>query len=258
MTFAGSNGKIVGRKSERKNGGTGFPPFSMYKGIRGTGPKERKSDMELAKKTCEAFVEELASGAPVPGGGGASALVGALGAALGNMVGSLTVGKKKYAAVEADILHLKERASMLQNAFLELIDADAEGFAPLAAAYSMPKETPEQREEKARVMESALKDACAAPFAILERCSEALDVIGEFAGKGARLAVSDAGVAALLCRAAAQGASLNVYVNTKLMADRAFAGELNARTERLTALCAHKADEIYASVRGQLVPGEEI
>ena len=214
--------------------------------------------MEFAKKTWEAFVEELSSGAPVPGGGGASALVGAIGIALGNMVGSLTAGKKKYAAVEADILRLKARASGLQEAFLALIDADAQGFSPLAAAYSMPKETPEQRAEKARVMEDALCAACAAPLSILERCCEAVEVIGEFARKGSVLAVSDAGVAALLCRAAAQGASLNVYVNTKLMADRSRAKALNERAARLTARCEEKAEEIYASVRAGLLPENTI
>lgn len=211
--------------------------------------------MEFAKKSCESFVEELSSGAPVPGGGGAAALAGAIGIALANMVGSLTVGKKKYAAVEADILRLKEQAEALQKAFLALIDADAEGFAPLAAAYSMPKETPEQREEKAKVMEAALTAACAAPLAIMERCCEATGVIGEFSRKGSVLALSDAGVAALLCRAAAQGASLNVYVNTKLMADRAQAEALNERTARMTERCVREAEEIYAEVRNGLMTG---
>ena len=94
----------------------------------------------------------LASKAPVPGGGGASALVGAIGTALCNMVGSLTVGKKKYAAVEAEISGLMEKATELQNALLELIEKDAEVFEPLSRAYGLPKETEEERAEKARVM----------------------------------------------------------------------------------------------------------
>ena len=109
--------------------------------------------MELTKSSCEGFLESLASKAPVPGGGGAAALVGAAGVALGNMVGSLTVGKKKYAAVEADILALNARAKVLRRRLEALVQADAEAFAPLAAAYGLPKETPEQQAHKAAVLE---------------------------------------------------------------------------------------------------------
>ena len=116
--------------------------------------------MGFTKSSCEEFVDVLASKAPVPGGGGASALVGAIGMALGNMVGSLTVGKKKYADVEADIIALKEKATALQADFLRLVEADAEAFEPLAKAYGMPRETEEEKAEKARVMAIVLKDAC--------------------------------------------------------------------------------------------------
>ena len=97
--------------------------------------------MGFSTSTCTEFVEVLASKAPVPGGVGASALVGAVGTALGNMVGSLTVGKKKYADVEADIIALKEKATALQADFLRLVEADAEAFEPLAKAYGMPTST---------------------------------------------------------------------------------------------------------------------
>ena len=132
---------------------------------------------------CTEFVEVLASKAPVPGGGGASALVGAIGTALCNMVGSLTVGKKKYAAVEAEISGLMEKATELQNALLELIEKDAEVFEPLSRAYGLPKETEEERAEKARVMEGCLRDACSVPMDIMRRCCEVIDLIGVFAEK---------------------------------------------------------------------------
>ena len=105
--------------------------------------------MSFINKSCKDFTEVLASKAPVPGGGGASALVGALGMALGNMVGALTVGKKKYAAVEEEIKALMAQAETLQTELLSLVEKDAEVFAPLAAAYSMPKETEEEKAEKA-------------------------------------------------------------------------------------------------------------
>ena len=149
--------------------------------------------MGFSTSRCDEFVEVLASKAPVPGGGGASALVGAVGTALGNMVGSLTVGKKKYADVEEEMYALKEKATALQNDFLRLIERDAEVFEPLAKAYGMPRETEEEKAEKARVMAIVLKDACSVPMEIMEKCCEALDLIVEFAAKGSALAISDAG-----------------------------------------------------------------
>ena len=108
--------------------------------------------MGLNNIGCDEFVEVLASKAPVPGGGGASALVGAVGTALGNMVGSLTVGKKKYADVEAEMIELKAKADKLQAELLELIQKDADLFEPLSKVYGMPKDTPEQIAKKAEVM----------------------------------------------------------------------------------------------------------
>ena len=123
--------------------------------------------MELMNLSCEGFLEELASKAAAPGGGGASALVGAAGVALGSMVGSLTVGKKKYAAVEADIIALNVRAEALRKRLEALVQADAEAFLPVAAAYKLPKETPEQQAHKAAVLEKALDRACAVPLEVM-------------------------------------------------------------------------------------------
>ena len=208
--------------------------------------------MGFTKGTCEEFVEVLASKAPVPGGGGASALVGAIGMALGNMVGSLTVGKKKYADVEADILALKEKATALQADFLRLVEADAEAFEPLAKAYGMPRETEEEKAEKARVMAIVLKDACAVPMEIMEKCCEAIDVIEEFAAKGSALAISDAGVGVVFCKAALLGASLNVFINTTSMADKEYAASLNEKADKMIADYSKKADEIFAAVNARL------
>lgn len=209
-------------------------------------------NMGFTKGSCEEFVDVLASKAPVPGGGGASALVGAIGMALGNMVGSLTVGKKKYADVEADIIALKEKATALQADFLRLVEADAEAFEPLAKAYGMPRETEEEKAEKARVMAIVLKDACAVPMEIMEKCCEAIDVIEEFAAKGSALAISDAGVGVVFCKAALLGASLNVFINTKSMADKEYAASLNEKADKMIADYSKKADEIFAAVNARL------
>ena len=201
---------------------------------------------------CNEFVEVLASKAPVPGGGGASALVGAVGTALGNMVGSLTVGKKKYADVEAEMWELKGKADVLQKELLTLIERDAEVFEPLSRAYGMPRETEEEKAEKARVMEIVLKEACSVPMEIMEKCCEALDLIVEFAAKGSALAISDAGVGAVFCKAALQGASLNVYINTKSMKNREYAEELNQKADAMLEKYTKIADEVFDSVLGRL------
>lgn len=208
--------------------------------------------MGFSTVPCNEFVEVLASKAPVPGGGGASALVGAVGTALGNMVGSLTVGKKKYADVEAEMYELKAKSDKLQAELLHLIERDAEVFEPLSKAYGMPRETEEEKAEKARVMEIVLKDACSVPMEIMEKCCEAIDVIEEFAAKGSALAISDAGVGVVFCKAALLGASLNVYINTKSMADKEYAASLNEKADKMIADYSKKADEIFAAVNARL------
>ncbi len=208
--------------------------------------------MGFSTVPCNEFVEVLGSKAPVPGGGGASALVGAVGTALGNMVGALTVGKKKYADVEEEMKELMAKATTLQDELLHLIERDAEVFEPLSKAYGMPRETEEEKAEKARVMEIVLKDACSVPMEIMEKCCEAIDLIVEFAAKGSALAISDAGVGAAFCKAALEGASLNVYINTKSMKNREYAEELNQKCDEMLAVYTVKADEIFRNVLGRL------
>ena len=203
---------------------------------------------DFTQASCRAFVAALASNAPAPGGGGAAALAGALGTALGNMVGSLTVGKKKYAAVEAEIVDLKAKCDALQPALLDMVAEDARCFEPLAAAYSIPADDP----NRARVMEDALKTACSSPLRIMELCCQAVEAVAVFAEKGSRLAVSDAGCGAALCRAALQSASLNVFINTRLMADREAADALNARARAMLEKYVPMADGIFDSVRAGL------
>lgn len=208
--------------------------------------------MGFSTALCNEFVEVLASKEPVPGGGGASALVGAIGTALGNMVGSLTVGKKKYADVEAEMYALKAKCDKLQQEMLTLIERDAEVFEPLAKAYGMPRETETEKAEKARVMEIVLKDACSVPMEIMEKCCEAVDIIEEFAAKGSVLAISDAGVGAAFCKAALEGASLNVYINTKSMKNREYAEELNKKADAMLDTYPKKAEAIFQAVLGRL------
>lgn len=208
--------------------------------------------MELQKLEIQEFAAQLATKAPVPGGGGASALAGALGAALGSMVGALTVGKKKYAAVEQDVLRIMARMETLQTRLLALIDEDAAAFLPLSKAYGMPKDTDEARAAREAVMAEALERAAQPPLMIMEACCEAIELHGELLDKGSVLALSDVGVGALLCKAALQGASLNVRINTGPMTDRARAAALNAHATRMLDDYVPAADALYEAVRERL------
>jgi len=201
----------------------------------------------------EDFIKVLGSGEPVPGGGGAAALVGAVGVALGNMVSALTVGKKKYADVENEMISLGSKANILQSELLELVEKDAKSFAPLAKAYSLPSGTEAQKAEKNRILEEALRMACIVPLEIMEKCCLAIDMQREFAAKGSALAISDAGVGVEFCKAALKGASLNVFINTKSMADRDYAGKINERAYSMLDKYIPLADEIFDSVYKRLV-----
>ena len=202
--------------------------------------------MDFAQASCTEFVTVLASNAPVPGGGGASALVGAIGAALGNMVGSLTVGKKKYADVEAEIIALKGKCDRLQKDLLDQIALDAKGFEPLAKAYGIPKDDP----NRDRILEEATMVACQVPMKIMELCCESLDAIAVFAEKGSRLAVSDAGCGAVCVKAALQAASLNVFINTKTLKNREAAEEMNKKCLNMLDKYGALADKIFETVKG--------
>ena len=201
--------------------------------------------MDMTLATCREFGQVLASDAPAPGGGGAAALVGAIGTALGNMVGSLTVGKKKYADVQDEIIALKAKCDELQKQLLDQVEADEVNFLPLAKAYGIPKDDPTRE----KVMEEATIIACSTPMKIMELCCEAIEAIKVFAEKGSRLAVSDAGCGAVCCKAALQSASLNVFINTKSLKNRPVAEEMNKKAnDMLDKYCA-MADAIFTNVR---------
>ena len=202
--------------------------------------------------TIQEFLDVLSSKEPVPGGGGASALAGALGNALGQMVANLTIGKKKYALVEDEIKELAERMKGIQGQFSALADQDAKVFAPLAKCYSLPSGTEEEKAYKAEVMEARLLDASLVPMEIMEKAWEMLEIMDILADKGSRMAVSDVGVGVQFIRTALLGAVMNVYSNTKSMKNREKAEEMNEKAERLIKEGTEAADRIYQKVLEQL------
>lgn len=203
--------------------------------------------MELLNSSITEFTEQLASSAPTPGGGGASALAGALGAALGGMVGALTVGKPSYADVEDELRALTEQAQALRKKLLDCVERDAEAFAPLARAYRLPKDAAGRDE----VMEDCLRGAAAVPLEIFDLCCEMIELHRAFAEKGSKLAISDAATGVVLCWGAMYGAAVNVKVNTRAMKDRSYAEKLNARVDAGMAKYWPIAEKVYEDVYQQ-------
>ncbi len=207
----------------------------------------------MQETTLLQFIKALSSKAPVPGGGGASALAGAIGTALASMVGNLTSGKKKYAEYQPDIERILEEAERLTTKLLQLIEEDAAVFEPLSKAYGLPKGTPEELAHKEAVMEGALYEASLVPLRIMETAVEAIRLQEELSVKGSVLAISDVGVGAKLLEAALQGASLNVYINTKLMKNREQAEELKQRAEALIQEGAERSQQVFEVVKSRLL-----
>ena len=202
----------------------------------------------LMDATCREFATRLAAKESVPGGGGAAAYVGALGVALCSMVGNFTTGKKAYTDVEADVQSMIDRAGKVQQRLLDLVDEDARAFEPLSRAYGIPKDDP----TRAEVLEAATKAACMAPMEMMRQICRSIDLLEEMGQKGSRMLVSDVGCGALLARAALEAASMNVFVNTKALADRAFALQLEAECDAMLASYGPKAEEIAADVMGRI------
>ena len=205
---------------------------------------------KLTENSCTGFAALLASKASVPGGGGAAALAGALGAALCSMVGNFTVGKKKYAAVEEDVKAMLVKLTELRTRLLELVDLDAEAFEPLSRAYAIPKDDP----RRAEVLEKASLDACSAPIETAKCCAGVVELLEEMFQKGSVMLISDVGCGALLCRAAMEAAAMNVFINTKTLRNRDTAAgierEVDALLNEYLPRAERIAEDVTARIRG--------
>jgi len=204
--------------------------------------------MKTGNMSVTDYTNALSSKAPVPGGGGASALSGALSASLAQMVCNLTIGKKKYADAEEEITRIGQEMKEKQDKFLFLADQDAEVFEPLSRAYSLPALTEEEKKKKEQIMEDLLAAAANVPLRIMEEAAAVSDGLAVLLEKGSTLAVSDVGCAAGFVRAAISGGMLNVKINTKLMKDREKAAGLDRRAGELFETGIRKADDICKRV----------
>ena len=198
----------------------------------------------LMMRPAEDFASALAAREPVPGGGGAAAYVGALGVALCSMVGNFTTGKRTYAAVEDDVRRMLAEATEVRLRLLRLVEEDAEAFFPLSQAYAIPRDDP----SRADVLEGATKGACEAPVEMMRQICHAIELLEEMGEKGSKMLYSDIGCGALLCRAALEAASLNVFVNTKTLADRDFAEATEAECDEMLVTYIPRAEACAAAV----------
>ena len=190
------------------------------------------------------FLENLSSKEPVPGGGGASALIGAISSALCSMVANLTTGKKKYAQYQNRIDELLPILEQLRTDLLLDIQKDADAFYPLSQAYSLDKNTPDYD----KIMEEALLTASNAPMKIVEDVNRLIPILEELEQIGSRLAVSDVAVAAAACSAALKGAVMNIYINTKSMKNRETAEAMNKRAKELSEDGVKRCDAVYEKI----------
>lgn len=197
-------------------------------------PRE-ENPVSAADLTLAAFLDVLAAGEPTPGGGGAAALTGSQAAALLSMVIRFTVGRPKYAAVEAEMQQNLVRTEVLRQELLQLVDADADAFKGVAATYSMPKDTPEEKAARTQAMQNALKHATAVPFAVAEKCAEILHITAPVGAGGNPNVVSDAASALYLAYSAFQCAIVNVNINLKSIKDEAYLAAEWQHRDRLSS-----------------------
>lgn len=204
--------------------------------------------MKIAQKSCIEFVDALASKSAVPGGGGAAALTGAIGIALGSMVCNLTIGKKKYVEYEESLKSILAKAKCLEKDLLDMIDEDAECFLPLSKAYGLPSSTEEERKIKDETMETSLKEACKVPIKIVKVCYEAIKLHEDLVDKGSRLAISDVGVGVQCLRAAILSGQLNVFININSMKDEQYVEAIRTEVNELVKDGVRICDEVYKNV----------
>ena len=207
--------------------------------------------MKLVEMTVNQFADVMASDAPAPGGGSASALNGAIGAGLAAMVCALTVGKKKYVEFEDLAKETEGKALALKDKFVAIIDTDTEAFNAVSAVFTMPKDTDEQKAARKAAMLEALKGCTISPYQMMELAAEALELVSALVGKSNATAASDLGCAALNLKSAIQGAWLNVCININGMADQAFADEYRAKGQALLDKALPMADAAYAAILEQ-------
>lgn len=209
--------------------------------------------MAYTDNTCKEFVQAVATSDPIPGGGSVAALVGALGASLSTMVASLTLNSRKYIAVEAEMEKNIQEIRKIQEELVGLVQKDIDNFEPLAKLYKMKSDDPEEKKRISEAKQKALYEACIVPMEIIKKCGRAIELAQEFAVKGNKVVIADSGSSAVLCKAAMQAASFNIYINTNMMKDKELAHRINGETTQRIVYYGALADSVFGYTTNTLI-----
>jgi formiminotetrahydrofolate cyclodeaminase len=204
------------------------------------------------RKTMLAFLDEVASSSPAPGGGSVAALSGALGAALTSMVCNLTIGRKKYADVDDEMKNVLEQSEHLREQFTTLVERDTQAFNKVMEAIALPKDTDPQKALRGAAIREATKEATLVPLEVMKHCIDALALAQAVVSKGNANSVSDAGVSAYMLHAALEGAALNVRINLNGLNDPEFVGWKTDEVQSLRSTSALVLEEIQSVVDERL------
>jgi formiminotetrahydrofolate cyclodeaminase len=206
----------------------------------------------ITQRPLESFLDELASGAPTPGGGSAAAIIGAMGAALVSMVCNVTIGKKGHEAVESEMKSVRDASEKLRLRLTALVAEDVAAFDALMAAYRLPKSSEEDKSRRAAAIQSSLLGATEAPLKCARACAEVVALSRRAGEKGYSGVISDAGVGVLAANTGLRSAALNVYINAPSLKDRDYAAAATAELEKLLDDCALESELVFELVRSRL------
>ncbi|MFN4112289.1 MAG: cyclodeaminase/cyclohydrolase family protein [Ignavibacteria bacterium] len=207
--------------------------------------------MDLTK-SLQNFIDEISSSSPTPGGGSVSAFCGVLGVSLGLMVCNLTIGKKKYESVQEEIFEIKNQLENFREKFIELYDRDSQAFDKVMEVFKLPKETNEEKSKRTEAIESAIIKATEVPIDVIKTSLDALNHLIKLSEIGNQNSLSDAGVAIQLMKSCAEGAMLNVLINTKSLNDRNRAMNLILNAAQALTEVEKKSDEALSSIKKKL------
>ena len=207
---------------------------------------------QIKDTAIEPFLDQLASSAATPGGGSAAAIIGAMGAALVGMVCNLTIGKKKYAEVEAEMQDVLAKSDALRRKLTSMIQDDVKAFDAVMGAYGMPKDTDADKQARDKAIQAALKLATDVPLACAYAAREVIDLAAIAADKGNLNVISDAGVGVLAGYAALRSAALNVFTNARMITDKTFAEAKLKELNELLAGAEGTTEKAYGVVKGKV------
>ena len=204
------------------------------------------------RESLQTYLDALASDAPAPGGGSAAALVGALGAALNSMVANFTVGRPKFAEVEAQVRKLLEESESLRERLQELVRADMEAYGQVSAAYSLPRASEAEKQARTAAIQKALRSALAVPKEVTQLCYRALELAEGLVGTGNPNLLSDVGCAVQFAQAALECAALNVEINLRGLKDESFVEQTRTELEALCSLGRSIRDGVWQKVLARM------